>query len=272
MKRVTKTQLFNENNLYIEIIHQLLPSNYNDNEKLELNKCSVCYINLKPKNITFILGCNHFFCKSCIKEYIICQIKDFSGNMKCLAKNCSNIISHQQLRKFLTTKQFNNYLDILLHKAVELSDDMIFCPKSDCSMICVKGECSNQVNCLYCFNQFCFMCQQIYKAKHKCEQKHLLRNIPQDIIDFYNSENKVVKICPNNKCSMLIEKKNGCNAIKCKLCSTRFCWNCLAKKDDIDKQGNDIHKANCGSRTWFEDNDDEDEYETTEEDEEMVEE
>jgi hypothetical protein len=268
MKRLSKPQLFRENNLYIKMIKDLIPQ---IDEKSDLTICSVCYVNLKPRTVTFILGCNHFFCNSCIKQHINCQIKDFKGNIKCLVKNCSNIISHYQLHKFITMKQFNNYLNMLLHKMVESSDDMIFCPKNTCSMICVKGECSNKVNCLYCFNQFCFTCRQTFKTKHKFEQEHLLRNIPQDIIDFYKSEGKLVKICPNSKCSMLIEKKNGCNAITCRLCSTQFCWDCLATKDDIDRQGS-AHRTNCGTRTWFEneenEEDEEEESETTEEEDE----
>jgi hypothetical protein len=45
-----------------------------------------------------------------------------------------------------------------------------------------------------------------------------------------DDEKLKVKFCPGKKCGQAIEKKGGCNFIKCPICKTRWCWICNKEK------------------------------------------
>lgn len=68
-----------------------------------------------------------------------------------------------------------------------------------------------------------------------------------------NKEKVAIKFCPGflnknskEKCEQPIEKKGGCNFIKCPICKTRWCWVCnkeKGKKDEQDKCFNRKHRS-----------------------------
>ena len=59
-------------------------------------------------------------------------------------------------------------------------------------------------------------------------------------------EKILIKFCPGEKCGHPIEKKGGCNFIKCPLCKTRWCWICNKEKglkSEVDKCSNRKHRS-----------------------------
>jgi len=54
------------------------------------------------------------------------------------------------------------------------------------------------------------------------------------------------KLCP--KCFVEIEKNGGCNHMKCRMCSTNFCWQCGAFSDNMSYHTPGIP---CVSKTWW---------------------
>ncbi len=232
------------------------------NEKLDNPlECQICMENLTRTNLGFMSECNHYYCRNCIKQYIMTNIDDNTLDIECLHPKCNVILSQHMLLKFVSEKTMAKYYNSLLNICVAKSKDMIFCPKPTCSKICIKGECSNKVNCLYCYNQFCFVCKVTYKDKHKCEHKDLMKDIPTEILESFDNKDKV-KICP--QCRNIIEKKDGCNTMKCKLCDTQFCWECLCTHDTIinDKS----HKCKSYYNHYDEEEDEEEHEEEDEED------
>jgi len=111
------------------------------------------------------------------------------------------------------------------------SDDMKYCPKNDCGKICVKSCYSNKVNCLYCFNQYCYMCDKVYKDRHRCKKEDLVKYIPDELRGILGVKYEA-KPCP--KCKIVLEKHGGCATTTCTSCKTVFCWKCLKKDDDIE--------------------------------------
>lgn len=216
-----------ENLLYKQIINNTI-QNINDN--IDLNVCNICFCDLNNRNLLIIEQCNHFYCKKCIKYYLESEIINRNCEIKCPNFNCKNQFLFYQIFNIIDISLKSKYDSLLFSNCIINSDDMIYCPKNYCGNICIKNECSNKVNCMNCHNQFCFVCLDVYKNKHTCNQEKIKNLIPEDITELYGKE--IVKICP--KCKCIIIKNNGCNSIKCNFCNTKFCWTCLIQKKDFE--------------------------------------
>lgn len=78
------------------------------------------------------------------------------------------------------------------------------------NIICDRGLLNKDFKCNECLTIFCKICKEQKNKNHKCDEKilsslRLMKNFTK---------------CP--KCLVLIEKKDGCNAITCAVCKTNF--------------------------------------------------
>lgn len=78
-------------------------------------------------------------------------------------------------------------------------------------------------------------------ATKKMEIKKIseLPKLPElkDPEDPEDPEEKIkIKNCPGANCGLPVEKKGGCNFIRCPLCKTRWCWVCNKEKGPAENQ------------------------------------
>jgi hypothetical protein len=224
-KSILKKQPSADYNLFKEIISGI--SNEQITNPLD---CSICLDKLVSNKIIYMVGCSHYFCRKCVKLYLTIQMEEEKIDISCPNKDCANIINQSVISQIISLNIIEKYQNKLLDLFVIQSKDMTYCPKPTCSQICIKNECSNKVNCLHCFNQFCFICLQTYKSNHTCDPTILLKNIPKSIIQSFDKDADI-KICPS--CKYIIQKIDGCNAVTCKSCKTKFCWNCLVIRNEV---------------------------------------
>lgn len=227
LKYLKKIELLERENLLFKKIIGKTVKDINDSNNL--CSCRICYNFIKIKDLLVIEKCNHYYCINCIKIYLEFEINNGHVDIKCPHPSCYNNFIFCQISKIVSDSLLKRYDLILLRNCVINSDDMMYCPKKGCGYICIKNNCSNYVDCLFCYNQFCFLCTDIYKGKHICSKKKLLSLIPKDIVEIYGK--KDIKICPQCKC--VVFKERGCNSVTCLFCKTKFCWNCLTKKSDF---------------------------------------
>lgn len=232
-------KLKRQNALYKKILENCI-LNFNIKKP---STCSICLQKITAKNVIVVRKCNHYYCKGCIIKYILETISNSMKHIKCPDPKCGKIITHNLVKELIDPSIFEMYDIRLMNLCIEMSNDMTYCPKIDCLKICVKEDCSNKVNCVVCYNQFCFLCKNIYTDKnHICNKNDLLNKISKDIADAYAYNKYTVKPCPNPKCRYIIEKIDGCNRVTCTRCTTEFCWSCLMTYEHINEHGN--HKCN----------------------------
>lgn len=75
---------------------------------------------------------------------------------------------------------------------------------------CDRGILNKDLKCNLCYNTFCEKCKEKKITNHKCDEK-ILSSLK--LMDTFTK-------CP--KCLVLVEKKDGCNAITCAVCKTNF--------------------------------------------------
>lgn len=104
-----------------------------------VNQCEVCYENMCRID-TFSFECGHKFCFECVKDYFTLCISEKSlDKLKCLNKNCQNIISNPKLLSFLDQDVYQKYLKFLKNDEIIKDNNKIHCPYPDCESYAFIG-------------------------------------------------------------------------------------------------------------------------------------
>jgi len=189
-------------------------------------------------------ACGHTFCKNCITPYLHNKINEGNIYPTCCfpvedvntgkSKPCGIQMNHIDIAEILDedVEMMNKYTRYKFDKEHPFSRR---CPKCDTANIFeMKSIDENNtrgnipvdpiVNCNNCSAEFCYHHSGAHVGR-TCEQYE--RDTSD--VDGRNAEfiNTFAKKCP--ECSMLVQKLEGCNQMKCPVCNTSFCWLCLEK-------------------------------------------
>lgn len=200
-------------------------------------ECTETYLEFSKLNNTIIK------CK-CNKEFMFDEVpKNFIGefslmyfnyiqrnhfliekdNKDQIEKIISNVI--EKRKKIIETKLpacLSLVINISLpHKIKEINKGNL--KINDTKKICFNINCKtgslNLVGEIYecntCFSSFCLKCEKPMAKNHKCDKNDLAS---------FNEKEKIVK-CP--KCSVCIERSEGCDFMTCNLCKTHFNYKTL---------------------------------------------
>ena len=198
----------------------------NNLHKFNNENCVLCLEKIYEK---FTLLCGDFFCRQCIRGFILDCLNDFSKFDKMRCPTCKEPIEKTTIEKLLTPDELKKYEKLELKIKGLTHKDLIPCPYPDC-----EGFAENKVKTLILkcqFNHiFCTKCLHIInemfltdkKMKHICTY-----DIEEEETFKYLNENKLIRKCPN--CKTWVQKApGGCNNMRCTniWCHYEFCWIC----------------------------------------------
>jgi E3 ubiquitin-protein ligase RNF144 len=158
-------------------------------------------------------------------KYIKTRIDDHENEICCPYDSCNQIIDRDKMSQILSNESelFGRYIDISNNINVSL------CP--DCKRLCKKdGDC-NKAYCRDCYRDFCHICGETHSEYDYCCNESDMRDSIAEIQSALDDCN--VRVCP--LCRILIEKIEGCSAMRCKYCKIKFCWECLITNHQIKK-------------------------------------
>ena len=182
--------------------------------------CFLCEKKVEKKiEITY---CKHFFCLTCIIQYLKEKITEAKENfvLKCPVEMCTLLIKEEQTLILLTN--YNLFQLLSLYKNQILKNNLNYCP-------CPVLECFSQGNknnilngVLICENghDFCIFCRKAPHDGKICSS--YIKNV-----ESRSSSDHPKKKCP--KCFNMIEKIQQSNLIICSgiNCGYKFCWICM---------------------------------------------
>ncbi|KAK3516788.1 hypothetical protein QTP70_023666 [Hemibagrus guttatus] len=123
------------------------------------------------------------------------------------------------------------------HAEVLLNPCWTWCPSSSCQAVCQLQEAElpmpQLVQCPFCSLRFCSACHADWHTGQTCQgslpivTSHPVKN---NINSRSKEDEASIKHCP--RCSIFIERDQGCAQMLCKNCKHAFCWYCLESLDD----------------------------------------
>jgi len=242
-------------NNFSDVIPHIL--NNNESKKRQefdnsMFKCLVCFEDKKGSKCIKLLGCDHIYCKNCMKTYLEVNIKDGKvSELICPNVNCKAALTPSQIKELVSTELFERYDRLLLQVTLDKMADVQYCPLKHCQCVVIVKDGEHFGQCPACSFVYCVYCRKTYHGETACKllstdldeliekynasspemkefyhkkygKKRIQRIIEEADISKYLKEN--CKNCPS--CRVQIEKNSGCNHMQCFKCGTHFCWLC----------------------------------------------
>lgn len=217
-----------------------------------LHDCAICFDCMSGKHAFRFIPCEHAFCNNCVTNYFSVLIDEGNvNNLICPEDKCDSEALPQQVKKCLSDSLYERYERLLLQRAIDTIDNIVFCPRSWCGTPVLFGAEEDYDECPKCHYVFCRMCK---KASHGVNPCALDENAMEKIREVYRNGSsteraalekqygsKTIKFiieelsskewlqdnskkCPN--CKAHIQKSSGCNKMQCWKCRKSFCWLC----------------------------------------------
>jgi len=110
-----------------------------------------------------LMGCQHYFCKNCLKEYAEDLInKGEIGKLVCpFYKSCETLITETNLRDIGVKEEIIEKVTIFsINQAIERMEDFGWCPISECAAPAEIDKVKNFGRCTHCNFTFCLTCRE----------------------------------------------------------------------------------------------------------------
>lgn len=183
--------------------------------------CSICCNDIEYDDLIYDVSCDHKFCNDCIRRYVMDKIEEREFSILCPADSCETDISDELIEKILIDepdvfRKYENYKNFI---------EKIYYMCPNCKGMCKENNYNNSVDCGWCSHTFCSVCNETHDNYFYCENESDINNVLEEIETALTECNNLVKRCP--VCKTIIYKEEGCLAIRCAYCKTKFCWECL---------------------------------------------
>ena len=188
--------------------------------------CDICFDSVPLKD-TESLGCEHSFCKECLKESFIQNIRNRIVNIPCPGEECNYLLPSTFVKRILADeKSCSPYLRILSQSYIDNNKKTVWCPGTNCDLAFRSINFSDdfRVQCSK-GHKSCFKCQKPWHEPLDCSMLKKWLKKCQDDSETANWIATNTKECP--KCNASIEKNGGCNHITCISCRWHWCWLCF---------------------------------------------
>lgn len=202
----------------------------------EEDTCVVCFETAPLRQ----LECTHAFCVSCLQSAVNHAIGANICPIPCL--QCAHPLPRPIIRELLLgePERWAAFERMELMLCLKRDPLVRFCPTPNCPAV-VACEASQarcpRIRCDVCHGQSCFLCRQPWHEGVACK--------------FESSD--TTKPCPNCGVTIFKARGDGCNAMKCSVCSWDFCWLCLRKIDGMNGMGHFTSLSGCtmfGEKQW----------------------
>ncbi|KAK3341426.1 hypothetical protein B0T25DRAFT_464790 [Lasiosphaeria hispida] len=191
--------------------------------------CTVCIDDKKiselPARVT--AGCKHkpTICKDCLKQWLESSLESGSWDrLKC--PDCSEILSHSEVRRFASRETFNRYDVLSTRAALKDIPNFRWCLSTTCESGQIHDDKCTKFKCVACPARHCIKHEVLWHKDETCEEYD--RRNKQRKKDERASEIMIKdtsKKCP--KCKKDVHKYEGCNHITC-VCGHEWCYVCSA--------------------------------------------
>lgn len=194
-------------------------------------ECPVCYSVLAPGEAVVLRECLHTFCRECLQGTIRnSQEAEVSCPFIDNTYSCPGKLLEREIRALLSPEDYERFLDLGVSIAENRSTLSYHCKTPDCRGWCFFEDDVNEFTCPVCTRVNCLLCKAIHEHMNCREyQDDLAHRARNDVAAQQTTEMLRVMLqqgeamhCP--QCRIVVQKKDGCDWIRCTVCHTEICW------------------------------------------------
>lgn len=194
-------------------------------------ECPVCYSVLAPGEAVVLRECLHTFCRECLQGTIRnSQEAEVSCPFIDSTYSCPGKLLEREIRALLSPEDYQRFLDLGVSIAENRSTLSYHCKTPDCRGWCFFEDDVNEFTCPVCTRVNCLLCKAIHEGMNCREyQDDLALRAQNDVAARQTTEMLRVMLqqgeamhCP--QCRIVVQKKDGCDWIRCTVCHTEICW------------------------------------------------
>ncbi|XP_030388843.1 ranBP-type and C3HC4-type zinc finger-containing protein 1 isoform X1 [Gopherus evgoodei] len=197
----------------------------------EVIECPICFVTLQPGEGVTLRECLHSFCRDCLKGTILnspepevpCPYIDEKYS-------CTGQLLEREIRALLSSAEYQHFLDLGVSIAENRSRSSYHCKTMDCRGWCIFEDDVNEFACPVCQKVNCLLCKAIHEnmnckeyqddLKHRAENDQAARQTTEMLTTMVQRGEAMY--CPT--CKIIVQKKDGCDWIRCTVCHTEICW------------------------------------------------
>ncbi|XP_068017185.1 sharpin [Melanerpes formicivorus] len=197
----------------------------------EVLECLICFQQVPPGQGVLLRECLHSFCRECLRQVIsyseeplvACPFRDDSYA-------CSSHLQEREIRALVSPAEYRRFLERGLALAERRSPNSFHCRSPDCRGWCIYEDSVNEFRCPICQALNCLLCKAIHEGRNcRQYQDDLQARAQNDAAARQTSDmlQTLVQLgeamhCPT--CLIIVQKKDGCDWIRCTVCQTEICW------------------------------------------------
>jgi E3 ubiquitin-protein ligase RNF217 len=208
------------------------------NDHSDLAECPICCDSIRSDQLKQMPCCSTRLCSSCLITHTITNIRNAKAKIECPACsqdiNSSTILYNSELPVSIRER----YQEILAQDLADKQNTYIkLCPH--CNFITILDEndpktnrkksrrASNEwITCDQCTKEWCWSCYAPAHPNETCREfkkSHTQLDMWAKSRRMDNQQRNAQR-CP--KCSIYIEKIDGCDHMICSKCKSKFCYRC----------------------------------------------
>ncbi|XP_074942123.1 sharpin isoform X2 [Phalacrocorax aristotelis] len=197
----------------------------------EVLECRICYQQVAPGEGVLLRECLHNFCRECLRQVInyseepevACPFRDDSYA-------CGSHLQEREIRALVSPEEYRRFLERSLVLAERRSQNSFHCKTTDCRGWCIYEDSVNEFRCPICQALNCLLCKAIHEGKNCRQYQDDLRVQAQNDAAARQTNDMLQTLvqigeamhCPT--CLIIVQKKDGCDWIRCTVCQTEICW------------------------------------------------
>ncbi|CAF1536817.1 unnamed protein product [Rotaria magnacalcarata] len=167
----------------IDQIYQYLINYNTEHEEKQFENhfqtCLICSDIIRGSDCIRLHRCRHFYCRSCLNTYVQMALNNgrFGEKLLCPQNQCQKALLPNEIKQIIQDDQlYQRYERLTLQHALELMNDIIWCPRCQTPVLIGNGE-DNLAICDQCHYTFCKKCREIFHFQTICPKDYLIKQL-----------------------------------------------------------------------------------------------
>ncbi|KAH9515505.1 RanBP-type and C3HC4-type zinc finger-containing protein 1 [Bulinus truncatus] len=193
--------------------------------------CPICFEEIEEREGIVLRECLHSFCKDCLTLAVRhCE----EAIVKCPYQDkfysCQSALQEREIKALVPKDIYQKFLQRGLDQAESRAANAYHCKTADCHGWCIYEDQVNFFKCPVCRKENCLTCKAIHENMDckKYQDDLKMRSVndaaakqTQELLEKLVTDGEAMH-CP--QCSIIVQKKGGCDWIKCSICKLEICW------------------------------------------------